>query len=296
MLRYEMAISSVHLSKGLLVLTVGWALTLASPCPSTISIFSTTILASYCVLKQRAHKYTTWKIIWNTHQLQVASILEVHRRQQGESLALREGLCWMGEPLSSPWSHFLLLSSPLLPLFINTFLVLFLPTSFYLVHTFCFLCFTAPPIWASGLLFENSNFWNLPEHVCKERWRRAQRGVSMEACEPLKLSLRALSKKQGLSLTLPSFPPLFPSPLSFLPRSLCPHSPSALSSLSLLIRQFSPLSPFFSRTRSPLLFLVSHPHHLVSPTTASGPAPPSRSFLSHPPFPAGSPEQARWDN
>lgn len=97
----------------------------------------------------------------------------------------------------------------------------------------------------------------------------------MEACEPLKLSPRALSKKQRFSLTLPSFPPLFPSSLSF-PPSLCPHCPSALSSLSLLIRQFSPSSPFFSRTRSPSstsLFSLSPPppriphvpHHCLWP-------------------------------
>lgn len=103
-----------------------------------------------------------------------------------------------------------------------------------------------------------------------------QRDISMEACEPLKLSPRALSKKQGLSLTLPSFPPLLPSPLSF-PLSLCPYSPSALSSLSLLIRQFSPSSPFFSRTRSPSstsLFSLAPPppriphvpHHCLWPS------------------------------
>ena len=63
-------------------------------------------------------QYTSWKIIWQ--QLQVASILDAHRKQQGEILAPRERPCRMGESLSSP-HHLSTLPSSLLPFFISIF-------------------------------------------------------------------------------------------------------------------------------------------------------------------------------
>lgn len=186
------------------------------------------------------HKHTTWEIMWNTYQLQVASIRDVHRRQQGEVLAPRESLCWIWESLSSPWPPFLLPSSSFLPLFINVFLVPFpahfsLPVTdflFSLLYSLSHLGISDPPVW------EQINFSNVLEDVYEEEGRG---GVSMEASAPLKLSLRALSQRRWDSLQLPLLSSLllFPSDLAIL--SLSFSAPCPLVAFS---RNPNPMSHF----------------------------------------------------
>lgn len=117
--------------------------------------------------------------------------------------------CPLLSHLSFSCPHFRCLSSP-------TFVPL-LPTFVYLLQIFCFLCFTPPFIWELGLLLIESNFWNLPEHVWKERWPGrggggGERGASMEASESLKLFLGALSRWKDTNSPFSSLSPFTPLP------------------------------------------------------------------------------------
>lgn len=142
------------------------------------------------------------------------------------------------------------------------FPVPFVPTSFYLLEIFCFLCFTPLPIWPSTLLFEN-------RVICKSPiaclWGILERGHLHGGLQnPETISQRHI-QTQGISLTPPSLP-LSPYPLSL--------SPSSFS----LFHSFPPdsavlfLSPFFSMDPKPvchLAFSFSTPATLSFPLTSS---------------------------
>lgn len=176
--------------------------------------------------------------------------------------------CPLLSHLSFSCPHFRCLSSP-------TFVPL-LPTFVYLLQIFCFLCFTPPFIWELGLLLIESNFWNLPEHVWKERWpgRGEEAGNGVPPWRPLNPWSYFLEP--------------YPDERTLTPPSL-PSLPLPLFPLSLLIHQVSPLSPFFSTDSKPLCHF---PFYSRTPTTPSpAPAPPQlppwsqRPFLSFPLLP-----------